>query len=89
MKKQYRVVLNKEERSRLEDMVTKGKSSAYKIRHANILLKADERGPAWEDWRIAEAYHVTLNTVGNLRKRFTERGLEGAISRKCQDRPHL
>lgn len=87
MKRKYRVVLSRKERSMLEDIIKKGKSSAYKIRHANILLKADERGPAWSDAQIAEAYHVTLNTVGQVRKRFMERGLEGAINRKEQDKP--
>jgi hypothetical protein len=43
----YIVRLTNEERTKLRGMVTKGKSAAYKIKHANILLMADADGPAW------------------------------------------
>jgi len=46
--KRYVVRLTGEERNQLESMVKKGKA-AYKIRHANILLKADADGPNWKD----------------------------------------
>jgi len=38
------VRLESEERSRLEQLVRKGKAAAYKIRHANVLLAVDESG---------------------------------------------
>ena len=44
MNKKYIVRLTAEERKYLEDFVSKGKRSAYKIKHANILLKADADG---------------------------------------------
>ena len=39
------VKLNDTQRQELEDCINKGKSEAYKIKHANILLKADVNGP--------------------------------------------
>ena len=57
--------------------------------HARILLKADaaDGGPAWPDDRIAEAVDVSTNTVGRVRQRFVEEGLEAALVRKKQERP--
>jgi transposase len=68
-------------------MVSKGKRAAYKIKHANILLKADADGPNWTDEAIAEAFSVHVNTVRNLRQRFVERGMDGALTRKQQSEP--
>ena len=83
----YIVRLTQQERQQLEALVSKGKVAAYKVRHAHILLKADADGPAWTDERIAEAFSVHGNTVGNVRKRFVEKGLEAALGRKNQARP--
>ncbi|TWT64552.1 hypothetical protein [Rubinisphaera italica] len=46
MPKKYVVQLSGEERSWLSAMVKKGNGAAYRIRHANILLKVDASGPA-------------------------------------------
>jgi len=43
MNKKYIVRLEVEERSFLQDLVSKGKASAYKIKHANILWKTGRR----------------------------------------------
>jgi len=56
------------------------------MKHAHILLKADAEGPAWTDCAISEAFECSLNTVTNLRQRFVEAGLEGALDRKPQSR---
>ena len=40
--KKYVVDLNEQEKKRLEDLITKGKSGARKIRRAHILLLAEE-----------------------------------------------
>ena len=76
--KKYLVELTVQERTELEQLVAKGKVAGYKIRHAQMLLKADEAedGPAWRDARIAEAFGVHRTTVERLRKRFVEQGLE-------------
>ena len=83
----YIVRFTQEERQQLEALVSKGKLAAYKIRHAHILLKAHADGPAWTDERIAEAFGVHRNTVGNVRERFVEQGVEAALGRKKQSRP--
>jgi transposase len=87
MNKKYVVRLTAEERKYLEGFVSKGKRSAYKIKHANILLKADADGPGWSDEVIAEAFMANSNTVRNVRQRFVERGLEAALERKKQSAP--
>jgi transposase len=87
MNKKYIVRLTDEEREQLIELTTKGKAAAYKIRHANILLKADADGPAWKDEQIADSFSVHVNTVIGVRQRFVERGLEAALNRKKQDYP--
>jgi len=85
--KKYIVRLTADEREDLEQMVSKGRAAAYKIKHANILLLADVDGPGWTDERIAEAVSCCPATVANVRRRLVERGLEGALARKKQARP--
>jgi hypothetical protein len=84
MQKKYVVELTGEERRQLEELVNKGRSLARKIEHARILLKADQgaQGPGWTDERIAQAYDVSLLTVGRIRQRLVEYGLEDALVRR-------
>jgi len=86
-KKVYVVRLSEEERTELKGLVKKGKAAAYRIKHANILLKADAEGPCWGDARIAAAFGCHAKTVANVRKRLVEEGLERALGRKKQRRP--
>ena len=87
--KRYRVTLTAEERQGLHDLISASKAAATKLAHARILLKADAApgSPAWTDARIAEAFDVSTDTVGRVRQRFVEQGLEAALARKTQDRP--
>ena len=87
--KKYLVTLTPEEREQLTDLLSAGKRSALTLTRARILLKADQAdgGPAWPDERIAEALDCGLRTIERVRQRFVERGLEGALGRKPQDRP--
>jgi hypothetical protein len=87
MPKKYVVRLSDEERSQLSAMVKKGKAAAYRIRHANILLKVDADGPGWTDADVSAAFSCHLNTVGNVRRRLVGRGLEAALERKPQESP--
>jgi transposase len=87
LQKKYIVRLTAEERAELEAMVKKGKATAYKIKHANILLAADVNGPAWPDRQIAEAFSCHLDTVADVRRRLVLEGLTAALERKKQDRP--
>ena len=54
MIKQYIVELTTEERVQLQQIVSKGKTVGYKIKYAQVFLKADqgEYGPAWPDAKI-------------------------------------
>lgn len=87
MNKKYIVRLTADERSLLENLVSKGKAAAYKIKHTNILLKVDADGPGWSDEETAEAFGCHANTVRNVRQRLVERGLEAALERKKQQMP--
>ena len=78
MKKKYIVNLSDTQRQMLRDCVEKGKTTAYKIRHAHILLKADAEGPGWSDAEIAEAFGCHAQTVYNVRRRFVVFQKEGA-----------
>ena len=87
MNKRYVVRLTEQEREQLDALIRKGKSAAYKIKHANILLKADAEGVAWNDEEIAAAFAVHTRIVAGIRERFVEQGLEAALNRKKQERP--
>ena len=89
MNKKYVVRLNGEERTKLERLVSVGKAAARKILHARILLVADQgaEGPGWPDERIAEGLVVSLRTIGNIRQRLVEQGLEAALNRKKREHP--
>jgi transposase len=87
MNKKYVVRLSLDERNLLEELVSKGKAAAYKIKHANILLTVDADGPAWSDEDTAEAFGCHSNTVRNVRQRLVEQGLDAALDRKKQQAP--
>lgn len=72
-KKKYVVELTAEERTRLEQLLQKGKSSARKLTRARILLQADE---GQTDEEIATALAVGVATVERTRQRFVEASLE-------------
>jgi len=79
--KRYRVTLTAAERETLEGMISRGKADARKLAHARVLLQADasEGGPNCTDARIAEAVRVSVSTIGRVRQRFVEDGLEAAL----------
>jgi transposase len=81
--KKYVVELTQDERRELRDLVKKGKA-AYRIKHAHILLKADQAkgGPGWTDEQIVEAFGGHVTTVANVRKRFVMEGFEAAVGRR-------
>ena len=91
MKRKYTVRLEAGERSRLEQLVGAGKSAAYRIRHANILLAVDESdaGPKMKDVEAARAFNVAVRSVESLRKRLVEEGLDAALDRKKQAVPSV
>ena len=88
MAKRYRVTLTREEREALGHMISRGKADARRLVHARVLLQADASagGPDWTDTRIAEAVRVSVRTIGRVRQRFVEEGLEAALLSKPSPR---
>jgi transposase len=84
MNKKYIVRLTAEEQKELENLVKKGKTQVYRMKHANILLAIDADGPNWSDYEAAKAYKCHENTVRNVRQRFVEQGFQAALERKEQ-----
>ena len=82
MPKKDRVTLSTDERADLEGLLARGKADVRRLKHAQILLKADEAddGPAWSDKRIADALHAGTATVERVRQRFVKEGLTSALS---------
>ena len=72
-KKKYVVDLTPEERTTLEQLLQRGKSSARKLTRARILLQADD---GLTDEEIATALEVGVATVERTRQRFVEANLE-------------
>ena len=83
MMKLYKVTLTPEGRNKLKSLVSTGKSSADKIKHAQIPFAVDknEHGHV-SDSEVAEQFHCHANTVANIRERFVEEGLDSALERK-------
>jgi transposase len=89
MKKKFIVSLSKEERNALERIVKSGENKASLIRHAHILLKADNNGPSLGDQEIADMFQCHQQTVSNVRTRYSQKGLEGALKRKTRESPPI
>ena len=72
MAKRYIVTLTAKERTFLHGLISKGKTAAFKQRHARILLKTDQgpQGEGWTNEQIGQALEVHPGTVERLRKRF-------------------
>ena len=85
MKKKYVVRLSKREREELLEVTKRLKGSSQKVRRAQILLKADVRGPNWTDARIAEALSCRVQTVEHLRKRSVTEGFRVALDGKPRE----
>ena len=89
MAKIYVVKLTAEERGALEEVVSKGKTAAWKRQRAQVLLKCDQGsgGPGWSDGRIAEAYGCTTRCVEKWRKQAVEQGPLALLKRKLRVSP--
>jgi len=82
-KKEYEVKLTQSERDHLRNMISSGTEKARKLTRARILLKADE---GWQDEAVCQALDVGMATVGRIRRKYAEKGLEYAINRKPSSR---
>lgn len=77
--KKYVVKLTPAERAELEALTSKGTARARQIKRALILLAA---GEGERDDLIAASVRVHPNTVGRIRHRFAEEGLEKALNER-------
>jgi len=79
--KTYVVELTTEERSQLKEIIKADRMAAYKRRHAEMLMAADEgpEGPAMKDADVAAAFGCTTKTVERLRQRCVEHGLAAVL----------
>lgn len=80
MKSHYIVDLSADERKQLQELISAGKPGARTSTRARILLLADE---GWKCEEIAAALSTSPSTVGRVRKRLVEEGMDTAL----YDRP--
>ena len=76
----YPVPLDDEERNWLLTFINKGDRSARKLKRAHMLLLASD---GKNDRQVAEALHACPQTVGKIRRKYADGGLEAALN----DRP--
>ena len=80
MTTKYDVQLSKEDRQELESLIHSGESSARTQTRARILLLTDENQKKKKSTKeIASALLCSLPTVTNIRKKFSEGGIENAL----------
>ena len=80
----YRVKLTPEQRQELLEVAKNGQRSAKEIRHANVLLMADDhaREGRWRDVDISEALNLHVNTISSIGKKFVLGGIKPALEKK-------
>ena len=75
----YKVELNESDRTHLKQIVSRGETSARKLKRALVLLKADE---GLTDREIARELLISAPTVGRARTRFVKEGLDSALNER-------
>jgi transposase len=85
MTKRYSINLSDEEGRELLFIIKKGETPVSRIKHAQILLNSDQNGPNKTDREIAEFIKCHPQTVFNVRKKYSEMGLEPALYRKHRE----
>lgn len=81
--KQFHVQLSEHERVRLQKIIRSGKDKARKITRCRVLLLAD--GPTGKtDREISDALNVCPATIFNIRRRYSQEGLERAIGERTR-----
>ena len=78
------IVLNDEDRERLELLVRRRTAEQRMVVRARLVLAAAD---GEENAGISEWLEIALNTVIKWRKRFFEEGIDGLADRKRSGRP--
>ena len=83
------VHLEPDVRRDLERLCRKGNAPVAKVRHARILLLADEDHPDGRrpDWQIAERVGLSERQVVRIRQKSVRDGLSSAVERKKRATP--
>jgi len=76
----YLVRLERQQRDRLQRLVSAGKAHARQLTHARILLLADLNASALNDQQIHQVLDTSLRTIGRVRQRFVQEGLDSALN---------
>jgi hypothetical protein len=86
--KQYIVALSEEQRQKVEIVARSYKHSERERKRARILLLADthRQEGGLPDAAICEQLHVCDATVGQVRRRFAQEGVDAAVSHREQAR---
>jgi len=80
MTTKYHIHLSKEDRQELEALIRSGESSARTQTRARILLLTDESQKKKKGSKeISSALLCSMPTVTNIRKKFSEGGIENAL----------
>ena len=77
----YIVELTADEREQLRAIIRRGYTATRKITRARILLKAEQR---LTDEQIASELTIGSATVGRVRQRFVEEGLENSLEERAR-----
>ena len=85
------VKLSGEERSRLSELISKGKAKAKTILKARILLKADQgdAGEGWADEEICRALDTNVTMVARVREKLVTEGSKGCLHVRSATRRRL
>jgi transposase len=88
MKKTYTYVLTDDERNQLTALVRSNKTSADKLKRAQLILKAEaaSSGPGLKDTEVAQALGRGRVTVERMRKRVCEEGPLACLLPKKRNR---
>lgn len=90
MKKKYTYMLTDDERDQLTALVRSNKTSADKLKRAQLILKAEAApsGPGLHDYEVAQALGRGRVTVERIRKRVCEEGPLACLLPKKRNRTY-
>ncbi len=84
VRRQNPILITPGERTHLESLAKDDTMPFLTREHARILLMADQHNPAryYTDAEIAEELGISGRTVARVRARYTQAGLDAALSRR-------
>lgn len=86
MAERYRLILTEDEKTFLNDIISKKKTSAKRLVRAQILVAVAENGHNKDDAEVSELYGTSTKSIERLRKRCCQEGLEIALQGKKREK---